>query len=103
LKNGKLERQPDFDHCTAGEREAVHYRSCAGGGYGAPRDRDPLRVLADLNSGWLSLEKARSVFGVAAKRAANGVDYELDTAATAKLRAAKPRASKEKSRNRRRK
>jgi N-methylhydantoinase B len=106
LKNGKLERQPDFDHCSAGEKEAVHYRSCAGGGYGSPRDRDPERVLADLNRGWLSLEKARSVFGVAARRGANGVDYELDTAATAKLRAAKPKtASREakSSSNRRRK
>jgi N-methylhydantoinase B len=107
LKNGKLERQPDFDHCSAGEKEAVHYRSCAGGGYGAPRDRDPERVLADLNRGWLSPEKARAVFGVAAKLGANGVDFDLDTAATAKLRAAKPKSKsqspKAKSGNRRRK
>ncbi len=26
-RNGKLERQPDFDHCSASEKEAVHYRS----------------------------------------------------------------------------
>lgn len=106
LKNGKLERQPDFDHCSAGEKEAVHYRSCAGGGYGSPRDRDPERVLADLNRGWLSLEKARSVFGVAAKRSPNGVDYDLDTAGTAKLRAAKPKTPTRKAKsssNRRRK
>ncbi len=65
------------------------------------------RVLADLNRGWLSLEKARAVFGVAAKLGANGVDYELDTTATAKLRVAKPKPTsqsrKAKSSNRRRK
>jgi N-methylhydantoinase B len=83
---------------------AVHYRSCAGGGYGSPRDRDPARVLADLNSRWLSPEKARAVFGVVAKLGANGVDYELDAAATAKLRTkSKARSAKAKSGNRRRK
>ena len=105
LKNGKLERQPDFDHCTAGEKEAVHYRSCAGGGYGSPRDRDPAWVVADINRGWLSLENARAVFGVAVTRDANGVDFTFDAAATAKLLAAKPKSSprKAKSGNRRRK
>ncbi|GAB2175620.1 hydantoinase B/oxoprolinase family protein [Dongia sp. agr-C8] len=88
-RNGKLERQPDFDHCTAGEKEAVHYRSCAGGGYGVPRDRAPERVVADINRGWLSVDKARAVFAVSVTRAANGVDYELDAAGTAKLRAGK--------------
>jgi N-methylhydantoinase B len=86
-KNGKLERQPDFDHCTAGEKEAVHYRSCAGGGYGDPRIREPARVLADVNRRWLSVATARKVFGVAVKSAANGLDYVLDEAGTAKLRA----------------
>jgi N-methylhydantoinase B len=86
-KNGKLERQPDFDHCTASEKEAVHYRSCAGGGYGDPRTREPKRVLADVNRRWLSVATARKVFGVAVKPAANGVDYVLDEAGTAKLRA----------------
>jgi N-methylhydantoinase B len=86
-KNGKLERQPDFDHCTAGEKEAVHYRSSAGGGYGDPRRREPARVLADVNRRWLSVEAARKAFGVAVKSAPNGVDYVLDEAGTARLRA----------------
>ncbi|MES1151492.1 MAG: hypothetical protein ABUL54_06320, partial [Dongia sp.] len=93
--------QPDFDHCTAGEKEAVHYRSCAGGGYGDPHDREPARVLDDINRGWLSPEKARSVFGVAVKRGTNGVDHVLDDAATAKLRAkTKAKAKAKKSRRR---
>jgi N-methylhydantoinase B len=100
-RNGKLERQPDFDHCTAGEKEAVHYRSCAGGGYGSPHDRDPAWVVADINRGWLSVEKARSVFGVAVTRDKNGVDHTLDEAATAKLRAKTKTKAKAKNSRRR--
>jgi N-methylhydantoinase B len=85
-RNGKLERQPDFDHCTASEKEAVHYRSCAGGGYGDPRARDPQRVLADVNRRWLSTAAAREVFGVAVRLGPNGVDHLLDEEGTRRLR-----------------
>ena len=85
--DGRLERQPDFDHCTASEAEAVHYRSCAGGGYGEPMRRDPAWVVADVNRRWLSVENARDVFGVTVRLGANGVDYTLDEAATQTLRA----------------
>lgn len=79
-RRGALERQPDFDHVVASEKEAVHFRSCAGGGYGDPRKRDPARVLADVNAGWLSVAAARSVYGVAVNKAPNGVDYVLNHA-----------------------
>lgn len=85
--DGHLERQPDFDNCTASENEAVHYRSCAGGGYGEPLRRDPARVVADVNRRWLSVGNATEIFGVAVTLGANGVDYALDEAATQKLRA----------------
>ena len=85
-QDGHLERQPDFDNCTASEAEAVHYRSCAGGGYGDPMLRDPARVVADVNRRWLSVENARNAFGVAMRLGANGVDHVLDEAATHKLR-----------------
>jgi len=97
-RGGKLERQPDFDHVTVTEKEAVHYRSCAGGGYGDPRRRDPARVLADVNRSWLSLATARKVFGVAVTAAPNGVDYVLDQSGTARLRAADGRKSSAKTR-----
>jgi N-methylhydantoinase B len=93
-RDGKLERQPDFDHVTVSEKEAVHYRSCAGGGYGDPHRRDPARVLDDINRRWLSVGAARKFFGVAVRQAANGVDYVLNEAGTAQLRAAKGRRIK---------
>jgi N-methylhydantoinase B len=36
-----------------------------GGGYGPPWRRDPARVLADVRDGYVSLERARTDYGVA--------------------------------------
>jgi N-methylhydantoinase B len=36
-----------------------------GGGYGAPWQRDPARVLEDVRDGYVSLEQARNAYGVA--------------------------------------
>ena len=60
------------------------YRQIAGGGggYGDPRDRAAERVLADVRSGYVSIERARDVYGVA-------IDtdrWEVDEAETARLR-----------------
>jgi N-methylhydantoinase B len=45
--------------------DVVSYRTCGGGGYGAPEDRDPQRVLNDVRAGKVSRERAREVFRVA--------------------------------------
>jgi len=42
----------------------VIYRSNGGGGFGSPLTRDPALVLADVESGWLTLDKAKDVYGV---------------------------------------
>ena len=39
----------------------VIYRSNGGGGFGDPLERDPARVLADVEQGWISLNKAAAV------------------------------------------
>src|SRR5262249_4715198 len=85
--DGRLERLPDFHMETFVEGSAVVYRSCAGGGYGAPLDRDPERVAGDGNRRWLSPEKAGSTFGVALRLSANGIDFEVDNARTEEMRA----------------
>ncbi len=36
-----------------------------GGGYGPPWERDPARVLEDVGNGYVSLERARTDYGVA--------------------------------------
>jgi len=85
--DGTVTRLPDFHHETFTSHEEVLYRTCAGGGYGDPRERDPELVCLDVNRRWFSRERALSVFGVALRLAANGMDYEVDAAHTAELRA----------------
>ncbi len=64
--------------------ERVVSRSAGGGGYGAPTEREPERVLEDVLEGWISLERARTVYGVAIGR--EGEEMVIDRAATAALR-----------------
>jgi N-methylhydantoinase B len=45
--------------------DVVSYRTCGGGGYGPPHERDPERVLKDVVQGKVSLARAREIFGVA--------------------------------------
>jgi N-methylhydantoinase B len=88
LPSGEDVRLPDFHSETFTADEMVVYRSCAGGGYGDPRRRDPRLVCLDVNRRWVSLERARQVFGVALDLAPNGIDYQVDACATAALRGA---------------
>ena len=63
--------------------DVVSYRTCGGGGYGPPEERNPQAVLTDVREGKVSLERAREVYRVA-------IDPEtrqIDTKETAKLRA----------------
>ena len=63
------------------EEAVVVMQSAGGGGYGDPLSRDPARVAADVASGYVSSERARSDYGVALD-AQGGVDER----ATAALR-----------------
>jgi len=86
--DGKARRLPDFHSETFAEGDLVLYRSCAGGGYGDPFERDAALVCLDVNRRWVSVEKAREIFGVALAKAVNGVDFEVDAEATSALRRA---------------
>jgi N-methylhydantoinase B len=52
-----------------------------GGGYGNPLERDSMQVVEDVRDGYLSLERARSDYGVVVTPS-----LELDAAATEDLR-----------------
>lgn len=58
--------------------------SC-GGGFGDPLDRDPESVRHRAREGWISVEKARNVYGVVLDTTPEL--YAVDVAATAALRA----------------
>ncbi len=45
--------------------EIMSYRTCGGGGYGPPEERDPDLVCRDVREGKVSLERAREVYKVA--------------------------------------
>ena len=45
------------------EGEQVVGRSCGGGGYGSPLERDPMRVQEDVDEGYISRKRAEEVYG----------------------------------------
>jgi len=49
-------------HLVAGDRYVL--RSGGGGGYGSPLDRELERVLDDVREGYVSVERARDLYGV---------------------------------------
>jgi N-methylhydantoinase B len=58
-----------------------------GGGFGNPLDRDPDRVLADVRSGYVSVEAAERDYGVVIRPAGPyGREFTLDLEATVALR-----------------
>lgn len=61
----------------------VSYRTCGGGGYGPPSEREPELVLVDVREGKVSLERAREVYRVAIDTGT----WTVDGRETARLRA----------------
>ena len=78
--SGRLLPYCEFD---VGKNDVLYMRMSSGGGYGDPLDREPERVLNDVENGIVSREEAREIYGVVIE----GDDLVLDLAATDKLRA----------------
>lgn len=62
--------------------DVISIRTCGGGGYGPPEERETERVLRDVMEGKVSVERAREIYRVAVR------DRQLDEAVTAELRRA---------------
>jgi N-methylhydantoinase B len=60
--------------------DVISVRTCGGGGYGPPEERDPERVLRDVLEGKVSRERARDFYRVAI------ADRRIDQAGTDELR-----------------
>ena len=43
--------------------DTISYRTCGGGGYGPPEERDPAHIARDVREGKVSAERAREVYG----------------------------------------
>jgi N-methylhydantoinase B len=66
--------------------EAIVSESCGGGGFGDPLERDPEKVRWDVREGFVSVDKARDIYGVVLDTVPE--KYAVDHKATEKLRAA---------------
>ena len=81
IRGGEETRLPAKATVSLEAGDVVSYRTCGGGGYGPPEERDPERVLRDVLEEKVSVERARDVYRVAV------TGRKLDEAATAELRA----------------
>jgi N-methylhydantoinase B len=73
------------------EGEVVEVWSAGGGGYGDPYDREPERVLADVQSGIISCARAKEVYGVIIRCTDEHLErYEIDVDGTAAARSSVP-------------
>jgi N-methylhydantoinase B len=75
--DGSIERLEAATTVTLANGESIISICCGGGGYGTPIIRDPHRVLQDVVDGWVSVERARDVYGVAI--AAGEIDFDTTT------------------------
>jgi len=80
LRGGEETRLPSKTTVELEPGDVVSIRTCGGGGYGPPAQRDPERVLRDVLQGKVSAQRARSVYRVAVAGGA------VDAAATEALR-----------------
>lgn len=84
--DGSLIELPAFheETCKAGEK--IEFRACGGGGYGAAIKRDPDRVRASVQKGWLSIEAAKRFYGVVLTENPKTGLFSVDTQATQEQR-----------------
>lgn len=86
-KDGSIEKLATgktVGHVTLEAGDGFLVEVGGGGGFGNPLERDPKRVLADVGSGYVSLEAARRDYGVVIYP--SGRTFELDETATRELR-----------------
>ena len=75
--NGEVTAQPAYGDVELLPGETIISISSGGGGYGPPTARDTGRVKWDLDEGWITRDRAETVYGLALDGAG-----EIDAAAT---------------------
>jgi N-methylhydantoinase B len=82
-KLGGSSRLLPYCEFNVGKNDVLYMRMSSGGGYGDPLEREPERVLRDVEDGIVLRQEARDIYGVAIE----GGDPALNLAATEQLRA----------------
>lgn len=86
LAHGTEEELPPIGIVELRPGENIRGAECGGGGYGNPRGRDPERVLHDVLEGWVCVEQARDVYGVALTGRVADETLKLDGENASRLR-----------------
>lgn len=89
VEEGEAARKdlPMFHGIELAPGEALISEISSGGGFGNPLERDPERVRHRVREGWISLDKAREVYGVVIDPSTElyAVDWQATEAARQKL------------------
>ena len=85
--NGDETKLPNVVQVELQAGEFVRGFEAGGGGYGSPMERDPARVLKDVERRWETIERARDIYGVVLSGSAENDDLAIDVAATEAARA----------------
>lgn len=85
-EGGEAVTLPAFAEEVIENGARIAFQAAGGGGYGDPLARDPDRVAATVDRGWLSEDAARSVYGVALEQDEDGT-WRTDRTGTESLRA----------------
>ena len=90
-KDGTVQRLPTgktAGHVGLDSGDGFLVEVGGGGGFWPPMQRDHKRVLADVRSGYVSLEAAQRDYGVVIR--AEGRKFEIDLTATKQIRREQP-------------
>jgi len=79
---------PNIAQVTLQKGEFVSGCTASGGGYGDPLERDPQRVLADVEAGFETRERANAIYGTVLRAVEPDAALVVDLAETEKLRRA---------------
>jgi N-methylhydantoinase B len=82
--DGSIEPLPNVGRLVLNDGQTLIARSCGGGGYGPPWERAPEAVRRNVEEGWLSPERAATVYGVILD-AAGRIDSRETAAARERL------------------
>ena len=84
IKTGEKEGLPTMAAMTLTPDERLVSEAQGGAGYGDPLDRDPELVKLRVREGWISLRRAREVYGVSIDTSSE--QYSVNYEETGKLR-----------------
>lgn len=86
-QDGSAEAQPAFMNVDLDPGDVIVARDQGGGGYGPALLRDPARVLADVEQGFVTVTAAERDYGVVFTGSLEDDDLAVDVGATVALRA----------------